>query len=108
MPPSLIILLLPELLIFAAMLMLGLALGAVFPPALYSRRPWAAAILNGTGFLLYAWPAWSLSILICSRNAMVHVTTTESILAATLSTGIFLGTEVLCFMRQRRAEKSRR
>ncbi len=82
---------------YALIAFFGLALGAIFAPSLYCRRRRVALLLNLVGFLIYAWPAFILSIMICAPGFVVRITTGEAIMAASLTLGIFGVVEAIAF-----------
>ncbi len=88
---------------YALVAFLGLALGAAFAPSIYGRRKSMALLLNVVGFLIYAWPAFMLSIMICAPGFVVQITAGEAIMAATLTLGIFGVVEAIAFRKLRRS-----
>ncbi len=88
---------------YALVAFLGLALGAILAPSLYGRRKRLALLLNVVGFLIYAWPAFMLCIMICAPGFVVHITMGEAIIASSLTLGVFGVVEVIAFWKLRRS-----
>ncbi len=79
---------------FLGLPLIGLWVGAIWPPFLYSKKDWLAVLLNAMGFVLYALPAFMLSVILCAEDFVNEpITGTDYLQATALTLGVFAAVE---------------